>query len=100
MRTSRSSTRASFPMSTRARPLLTLSRITRAASSAVVEAIRRSKLSAMAAASSPSATVALRAIAVLMPPGCTVVTLTGCLATAISWFNASVNPRTANFAAL
>ena len=42
----------------------------------------------------------LRAIPVLMPPGCTVVTFTGCPATIISWRSASVNPRTANLAAL
>ncbi|COW91784.1 Uncharacterised protein [Mycobacterium tuberculosis] len=44
--------------------------------------------------------MALRATAVLMPPGCTHVTLTGCLATSISWRSASVKPRTANLAAL
>ena len=43
---------------------------------------------------------ALRTIAVLMPPGCTQVTLTGCLAMIISWRSASVKPRTANFAEL
>ena len=35
-----------------------------------------------------------------MQPGCTQVTFTGWPATAISWRSASVNPRTANFAAL
>ena len=39
-------------------------------------------------------------IAVLMPPGCTVVTFTGCLFVIISWRSASVNPRTANLAEL
>ena len=39
-------------------------------------------------------------MAVLIPPGCTQVTCTGCLARIISWRSASVKPRTANFAEL
>jgi hypothetical protein len=43
-------------------------------------ASRLSKNAAKVWWSSPSATAALRATAVLIPPGCTHVTLTGCLA--------------------
>ena len=43
---------------------------------------------------------ALRAMAVLIPPGCTQVTFTGWPAMSISWRRASVKPRTANFAEL
>ena len=55
-----------------------------AAFSGLVLASLVSKALAISATSMPSAAVALRAIAVLMPPGCTQVTLTGCLANAIS----------------
>ena len=40
-----------------------------------------------------------RAIPVLTPPGCTQLTATGSPAISSSWRSASVNPRTANFAA-
>ena len=44
--------------------------------------------------------MALRAMLVLIPPGCTQVTRTACPASSISWRRLSVNPRTANLAAL
>ena len=71
-----------------------------AADSADVLASLRSKKSAISDWSKPAAEPELRAIAVLMPPGCTQVTSTGCPAMSISWRSDSVNPRTANFAAL
>jgi hypothetical protein len=71
-----------------------------AAFSGVVLVNFLSKKSVNVAVSTPSAAVALRMMAVLIPPGCTVVTLTGCLATSISWRRASVKPRTANLAEL
>ncbi|COV16425.1 Uncharacterised protein [Mycobacterium tuberculosis] len=100
MRASRSTALASRPTTTRAWPLATPLTMVLAAISGECSASRRSKNSANVCWSSPSATVALRATAVLMPPGCTHVTLTGCLATSISWRSASVKPRTANLAAL
>jgi hypothetical protein len=59
-----------------------------------------SKVCVNSARSTPSAAVILRTIAVLIPPGCTVVTFTGCPASIISCRRASVNPRTANLAEL
>ena len=74
--------------------------MTRAASVAVVLASLASKSSATAALSVPAAAVPLRTMLVLIPPGCTQLTFTGRLAMIISWRSDSVNPRTANFAAL
>ena len=71
-----------------------------AAFSGVIRASFSSKSLAVAALSSWSETRALRAIAVLMPPGWTAVTPTLWPAISISSRIASVMPRTAYFDAL
>ena len=76
------------------------SRMIRAAFSGEVLASFLSKDFVNSSLSTPSTAVMLRAMLVLMPPGCTVVTLTGWPAAIISCRSASVKPRTANFAAL
>ncbi|COV86098.1 Uncharacterised protein [Mycobacterium tuberculosis] len=68
---------ASTPTNTRALFLATPVRMICAARCGLRWATRLSNVSASSAWSSPSAAVALRAIAVLTPPGCTVVTFTG-----------------------
>ena len=95
-----SNTLASPPTRTRALFLRTASRMIWAARSGLVLASRLSNILASFSLSSPSAAVALRAIAVLTPPGWTAVTRTGWPAMSISWRSASVKPRTANLAAL
>ncbi len=91
---------ASDPISTRPLPFSTPLRMVLAASIGVVLASLASKNFATSAWSKFSATVALRAMAVLMPPGCTTVTFTGAFEISISMRSDSLNPRTANFAAL
>src|SRR6202012_4015878 len=71
-----------------------------AARRGVVLASRLSKNEDWAWALTPSAVRPLRAIAVLMPPGWTDVTLTGSRLSTISCRSASVKPRTANLAEL
>ena len=89
-----------MPTSTRAFPVSAPSRMIFAALSGVIRASFLSKRSSIAAASSPAFLRPLREMPVLMPPGCTQVTVTGWPATSISSRIASVKPRTAYFVAL
>ena len=85
---------------TRARFLRMPLTIISAARSGVIRASFSSNREAVSSLLSLAETRALRAIAVLMPPGCTAVTPTGCPAISISSRSASVMPRTAYFVAL
>ena len=71
-----------------------------AAFAGVIRASLSSKSESMAAPSWLGVLRPLRAIPVLIPPGCTHVTPTGCPLMSISWRSASVKPRTAYFVAL
>src|SRR5579875_617120 len=97
-------TLASGPTSTRRRSVITAARIWRAARSGDVSAIRSNCRRASSRPPATSATLgsmrALRAMLVLIPPGCTVVADTGAPSIRSSIQRVSVKPRTANLAAL
>ena len=89
-----------MPTSTRAWSFSMPRTMISAALSGVILASFSSKNFAVAAWSSLAETRELRAIAVLMPPGCTTVTPTLWPAMSISSRSASDRPRTAYFEAL
>ena len=96
--------RASEPISTRRLLPFTPLRMVWEASSGVVRNIfsksRRALSTSPVIFSTPAPMRALRAILVLMPPGCTEVQDTRPPSISSSWRRASVKPRTANLDAL